>query len=120
MRTVVKLPIVPTTPPEIVRIRDGLAAQLAMFSDRAVLSYVMSLPAAATCRPAVTRLEVMFTMPPGRPLPEPRLMRTICGVLVAVAVRVALLVGVLVTVLVGVLVTVGVSVIVAVFVAVAV
>ena len=111
---VVRLPLTLTTPPEMVRSSAGFTTQLPMLRLRAVLSKVMSLPAAATCRPAVTSDAVMPTVLPGRPLPEPMLMRTICGVLVTVgvAVKVAVLVGVFVTV--AVKVAVGVSVAVAV------
>jgi hypothetical protein len=70
----------------------------------------MSFPAAATCRPAVTRVAVMDTVEPCGPVPEPRLTRTTCGV--KVAVDVGVVVGV--AVLVGVFVTVGVAVLVAV------
>jgi hypothetical protein len=45
-----------------------------MLRLRAVLSKVMSFPAAATCSVLVTRLAVIETLPLGRPLPEPRLM----------------------------------------------
>jgi len=55
MRMVVRLPTVLSTPPEMLRIKAGLAAQFPMFRLSLVLSKVMSLPAAATCRPAVTR-----------------------------------------------------------------
>jgi hypothetical protein len=74
----------------------------------------MSLPVAATIRPLPNREASMFTIPPARPRPLPRLMLTNTGVLVGVAVGV--MVGVLVGVAVGVFVGVLVGVFVGVFV----
>lgn len=72
-RTVVVVPTTLITPPEIL-LPTTLAEQLAMLSANAVLSNEMSLPPAATDKPDESRVEVMFTMPPGRPTPEPRSM----------------------------------------------
>src|SRR5262249_61899949 len=70
----------------------------------------MSLPAAATCRPAVTSDVVTVTELFGRPNPVPMLTRTICGVLVTVGVLVMVGGGGRVGVSVPVWVMVGVSV----------